>query len=484
MNRSDLPGGSRLQDFPPRGPGTTRLGVDNLAIHVGGKPLLSGVSFEIQAGRALTLIGESGGGKSLLAHAIMGTLPGTLQASGRILFDGAVHHADDPDSRRRLWGRKLALLPQEPWSALDPTMRVGAQLSESYRFVLGEEHDTAHQRASAELSAIGLGRAFRAWPATLSGGMAQRAVFAMTRAGGASMLIADEPTKGLDHRWRNQIVQRLQQALAQSCAVLTITHDIEVARRLGGDIAVMLGGSIVEYGAAEDVLERPRHDFTRALLAAQPAAWTPRPTPAKGANEVIAGVGLCKRFGEQALFRDLDLTLAAGDAIAITGPSGTGKSTLGNVLLGLLTPDSGTVRRPAGVPATRYQKLYQDPGSAFAPRIAIGRSILDLCALHRLDRARIPGLMVRLGLSDALLARQPTAVSGGELQRFALLRALLMQPVFLFADEPTSRLDPVTQQETMALMLETMAENQCALMLVTHDGDIARHVAQRQIVFG
>jgi peptide/nickel transport system ATP-binding protein len=453
------------------------LAVDQLRVTGPQGLLLDGISLELHAGRALTLVGESGSGKSLLAHALMGTLPTPLRASGRLVIQDMTCDAGDRDARRRLWGRGLALLPQEPWFALDPTMRVGAQLAETYRFVGGASRAEASGRAQRDLASMGLDHAMRAWPFTLSGGMAQRAAFTMTRAGNAPLLIVDEPTKGLDAAWRDDIVARLRAALAQGCAVLTITHDLTVARALGGEVAVMLDGAIVERGEAATVLASPRHRYTRALVDAEPRHW-PAQTVADTGGVVLEASGLGKRFGSQSLFHGLDLTLHAGARVAVSGRSGTGKSTLGNILLGLVAPDSGTVRRARGIAAVRYQKLYQDPAAAFAPRVPVGRSLADVAKLHGIDGAHITALMPRLKLAPALLDRLPSAVSGGELQRFALLRALLLRPAFLFADEPTSRLDPVTQQETMALMLEATAESGCALLLVTHDGDIAAKVAK------
>lgn len=466
----------------PLGRSERLLAVDRLTIRDGATTLLQPVSLELHAGRALTLLGESGSGKSLLAHAMMGTLPSALRVEGRIECLGVPGNAGEHHARRPMWGRQLALLPQEPWFALDPLMRMRSQLAETYRWVAGHAGQAARRRAGDELRQMGLGHAGDAYPWTLSGGMAQRAAFAITRAGDAPVLIVDEPTKGLDRAWRDDIVARLQAALAQGCAVLTITHDIGVARALGGDVMVLLDGHVVERGEAATVLSAPSHAYTAALLAAEPSAWRALPAVQPG-PPVLTARGLGKRFGDRVLFHGLDVQLGAGERIAVTGPSGSGKSTLGNVLLGLVPPDQGTIQRPSGIAPVRYQKLYQDPAAAFAPRLRIGRALDDLIRRHGLDRSRVAPWMARLGLSPTLLDRLPGAVSGGELQRIALLRALLLRPAFLFADEPTSRLDPITQQATMALIAEATEESGCALMLVTHDADIAAHVAPRRITF-
>lgn len=167
--------------------------------------------------------------------------------------------------------------------------------------------------------------------------------------------------------------------------------------------------------------------------------------------------------------------------VAITGESGAGKTTFGNLLLGLSKPDAGTVTRAPGLARTAFQKLYQDPAAAFAPTVALRAALADVLALHRLRWDAVAPLLARLRLGEHLLDRLPSQVSGGELQRFALARVLLLKPALIFADEPTSRLDPITQQETLALLLEAAADSGCAVLLVTHDAEIARAVAQRCI---
>lgn len=194
--------------------------------------------------------------------------------------------------------------------------------------------------------------------------------------------------------------------------------------------------------------------------------------------------GLGKARGGQRLFSGQNLAVHPGEIIGITGPSGCGKSTFGDILLGLLSPDEGKVRRGEGQPAIKFQKLYQDPPSAFPQRITLRRAILDLVKLHGLDAQRIEPLMARLRLAPELLDRLPTEVSGGELQRFALLRALLLDPIFLFADEPTSRLDLITQQETIELLVELARERNCAVLIVSHDTELIRKVSDRRIRFG
>lgn len=442
-----------------------------------GAALLRGVSLAVAPGVPLTILGETGSGKTLLAEAAMGTLAPELRASGRVVVEGVASDAGDPAARRALWGRRIALLPQEPWSALDPTMRALPQVAETHRLVRGLGAAAARARAAADLAAFGLDGAGRRFPHQLSGGMAQRVAVAAARAGGAPLLLADEPTKGLDAGLRDAVVAALRAALDAGGALLCITHDVAVARALGGEIAVMLDGEVVEHGPAARVLRAPAHAYTRRLLAAEPAAWPDPPPAPPGDAPAVAAEGLAVSRGGRVLFSGLDLALARGDWAAATGPSGCGKTSLGDVLLGLRPPAAGRVRRAPGVARTAFQKAYQDPVAAFAAHVPLRTALAEAARLHGVARPRVEALLARLRVAGALLDRRPDQVSGGELQRIALARALLPDPVFLFADEPTSRLDPVTQQETMALLREVSAERGLAVLLVTHDAAMAAKMA-------
>lgn len=466
---------------------TALLDVNGLAVRVddaAGRLLVDEVSFRLEPGQVLCLLGESGSGKSLLAQAVMGTLPAGLRAQGSIGLAGSVTPAGRTQARRAAWGRRIALLPQEPWAALDPTMRAQAQVAETHRFVRGLPAPEAAAAARQDLARLGLAAAAGHLPHQLSGGMAQRVAFAATTAAGAPVLIVDEPTKGLDASLRDQVVALLQGVLAGGGALLVITHDVAVARALGGRVAVMRDAQVLEMGEAAQVLAAPAHAYTRALLAAEPARWPARPpAPAAppGSAPLLRAHGVTQRFGAQLLFENLDLAVHEGERVALVGPSGCGKTSLGNVLLGLQRPAAGRVERRPGSPPHGMQKLYQDPLAAFAPRLVLRQALHDLLQRHRLPAAAVPPLLQQLGLDDALLDRRPAQVSGGELQRIALLRLLLLQPVLVFADEPTSRLDPLTQQQTMALLTSTLAASGGALLLVTHDADLAEKVADRCI---
>lgn len=461
------------------------LSVEAASVSATTGEIVAPVSFSLTAGRSFTILGETGSGKSLLAQAIIGVLPEGLTASGSVTIDGQVLSLAEPKRFRPLWGRKVGVLPQEPWLALDPTMVAVEQVAEGHRYLGRLDEDEAISAARTDLEALGVLDAEAKLPGQLSGGMAQRVAFAAARAGGARIIIADEPTKGLDVSRRDEVITLLMQEVEAGGTVLVITHDLALARQMGGDLAVMLEGKIIETGEADELLSSPSHDYTRRLIAAEPENWAERVSAVvEDTDPILVASGIRKSRGGKLLFAGQDLSLRPGEIVGITGPSGSGKSSLGDVLLGLLKADAGEVTRLPQAKPVRYQKLYQDPPSAFPQKITLGEAIADLVRLHRLDGNRVQPLMERLRLSPALLTRLPTEVSGGELQRFALLRVLLLDPVFLFADEPTSRLDLITQQETIDLLTELARERNCAVLLVSHDAALIEKTCDRQVRIG
>lgn len=463
--------------------------LQDMVVTAAGRTLVDVADLHLTRGRPVTIVGESGSGKSLLAHAIMGTLATNLSARGRLTVDGQAHDLADQAARRRLWGRVLSLLPQEPVLALDPTMRAGEQVAEGAAFFRTDRRG-ARRAAQTLLTTLGLGGEAHAFPHTLSGGMAQRVAFAAATIGGASILIADEPSKGLDERARRDLAGLLRRHVESGGVLLTITHDLDLARNLDGDVLVMREASIVERGAARQVLDEPAHPYTRRLLAAEPAGWAhswmrPASTPRDASRPVlVSGSGLAKAFGGKRLFSALDLTIRSGDRLALSGPSGSGKTTLGNVLLGLQRPDAGQVHHGEALAGGRLQKLYQDPALAFPARVALGVSLGDVVRRHRVDPARVDRLLAAVRLPASLLDRRPGQVSGGELQRLAIVRAMLLEPALIFADEPTSRLDLVTQEQTVRCLMEEVDRRDCAVVLVTHDEALATAVADQRLSLG
>ncbi|MFL1454929.1 ABC transporter ATP-binding protein [Marinobacter sp. GN3S48] len=455
----------------------TIIRVENLSVHVGSRTLVAPVSFALGEGERLTILGQTGSGKSLLAQAIMGNLPDSLASRGHAWLFGSETPAR---SRRQWWGRQLSMLPQEPWNALNPLMTSVNQLAETYRFVCGRGAPEARQQAQQTLAEIGLEASAEKRVDQLSGGMAQRVAIACAMAGGAPLLLADEPTKGLDVSRRDQVVRQL---LVQSAkgALLTITHDVEVAKQIGGQLMVVKEGQIVEQGRCETVLSSPQHTFTRELMAADPSQWPDRPAQQIDQSPVIEARGLSVGHGKRALLQDLSLTVHAGEVIGVVGDSGCGKSTLGDTLLGLRAPLAGQVTRLKQTPAHRWQKLYQDPTAAVSQAVTLRVLLQDVVAKYRVSSGVVKSWMTRLALTDELLDRKADGVSGGELQRFCILRAMILDPVFLFADEPTSRLDPMTARDVTHWLVNIARETQCAVMLVSHHPELIEKSCDRVI---
>ncbi|MEZ9523757.1 ABC transporter ATP-binding protein [Enterovibrio norvegicus] len=448
---------------------TPLIQLTDLSINAEDVSLLEPLSLSLFQDKPLTILGQTGSGKSLLAQAIIGLLPSTLQQHGRVEIMGKSH---DISALKTLWGKQMIMLPQEPWRALDPLMQSYQQVAEVYECVHEQSPESAFDSAIKDLDELGLKSSALKRPGQLSGGMAQRLAVAAATAGGATLILADEPTKGLDVSRRDDIIQLLIKS-AQSGGLLTITHDIDVARQIGGDIIVMKEGTVVEQGTAAQVLEQPQHPYTQALIAADPRHWSKSEYPQALTKPVLNVSGLSIGRQQHSLAKDISFTLHAGEVMGVVGDSGCGKSTLGDTLLGLLPPLEGSINK-LGENITPYQwlKLFQDPPSAVTSSVTLGTLLDDLIVLHNIDRQKIAPLMEKLKLAPELLERRSTSVSGGELQRFSILRALLLDPVFLFADEPTSRLDPIIAKEVTEILITLAKEQDCAVLLVSHDKNL------------
>ncbi len=457
----------------------------------GGRMLVGDVTLSAGPGEALVLIGETGSGKSLIAQALLGLLPDGFSACGTLrLAAGPPTALSDRAALHRHWAGEVLLLPQEPRAALDPTMRIGRQLA--------EVQAAGRPGPAAALQAVGLPpETASAYPFALSGGMAQRVLVASALGGSAPVVVVDEPTKGLEPARVDQVIALLRVLLAEGRTLLVTTHDPALARGLGGSVAVLQHGRVVEHRAATALFAAPHHAYTREWLAADPTTW-PVCEPCLDMGELVAaGHGLAFGFpGRPRLFADLDVHVPRGGVLALTGPSGAGKTTLGNVLVGLQPPDAGELtwagadpyrdRRALNRLRRRYQKLHQDPASAFVPDRPIGRQLEDLGAVvPGLDPgAALAPLLGQLRLREGLLRRLPGEVSGGEAQRLAIARLLLLDPAMIVADEPTSRLDPILQRETIMLLRGLVRDRGIGLVLISHDRALIRSVADDVVEIG
>jgi peptide/nickel transport system ATP-binding protein len=409
--------------------------------------LVDDVSLSVPRGGVLTLIGETGSGKSLIAQAVFGLLPSELSVSG---------------------------IPQEPSLALDPTMRVKRQMA-----LAGlNEQSTANALAALDLpTSTG-----EAYPFMLSGGMAQRVLVASALGVGAPVVIADEPTKGLDADRLTQVIATLKLLSAAGRSLLIITHDRKLAEELPGELAIFRSGRLIEHGPSIRLLSAPQSDYARLWLDADPLNWPGCQRCRNKAGLVLSAHDLAFGWPKgRMLFENVGIHLQKGRVLAISGPSGSGKSTLGDILLGLRRPLNGSVEW-SGVNITanpnaikplrqRYQKLHQNPIESFVPHLTFARQFQALEDVkHDLSVAcKLPSLLEKLRINNRLMDRLPSEVSGGEAQRLALARILLLKPIAIIADEPTSRLDPVVQRETMHLLHEIIDQEQLGLILISHN---------------
>lgn len=455
------------------------LAVENLTIATPSRIIVEKVSLSVAAGEILAVLGETGSGKSLIASAIMGLIPNGVAVSGRIIVNGRSYDAADRKGLRVLWEKDLFLLPQEPLSALAPLLSAEAQVAEQIRA------PAATANARAALSGMQLDpQHHRKRPFELSGGMAQRVMAAIASVTRAGILLADEPTKGLDADRRDVVAQVFRALRDSGRAILLITHDIALVRSLADTIAFLDEAAIIESGPAEAILRTPRTDYARRYIASDPATWARRPYERSRTPKVIEADGLRIGFGSRVLADGLNFHCHAGHISALLGKSGVGKTTLGRTLLGQASPLSGNIRRPIAERGRLLQKLHQDPTRVFAPYQSLGRSLEDLRRLPEGDRgfSEVPGLMQRFGLRPELLQRRPHQISGGEAQRLALVRILAMRPKMLIADEPTSRLDPPVQEQVIRYLRKVVDEDELAVLLITHDQDLATAMADRHML--
>jgi ABC-type glutathione transport system ATPase component len=455
------------------------LALEHLTIATADRIIVENVSLNVAAGEILAVLGETGSGKSLIGSAIMGLIPTGVSVSGRIVVNGRFYDAADRGALRSLWAKDLFLLPQEPLNALAPLLSAKAQVAEQIA------SPRRSDEAGAALSAMLLdAEHHRKRPFELSGGMAQRVMAAIASVTRAGMILADEPTKGLDAD-RRDVVAQVFNALRQSGrAILLITHDIVLVRSLADQIAFLDESAIIESGPAKTVLREPRTEYARRYIASDPATWTRRPYERSRTPKVIEADHLRIGIGARVLADDLNFHCHAGHISALLGKSGIGKTTLGRTLLGLTSPLGGSIRRPPTKDGTGLQKLHQDPTRVFAPWQSLGRSLEDLRRLPDGERsfAEVAGLMRRFGLRHDLLNRRPHQISGGEAQRLALVRILATKPRMLVADEPTSRLDPPVQEQVIRYLRKVADEDELAILLITHDRDLAAAIADRRML--
>ena len=502
-------------------PGANLLSVRDLQVSFGAKRVVQGVSFDIAAGEKLALVGESGSGKSVTALSLL-RLVGDAQLAGQAWLEGRDLLTLSEREMQAVRGGDIAMIFQEPMTALNPLMPIGEQIAEVLQLKQGLSKTQAAAQAVELLATTGIpepARRAQSFAFQLSGGQRQRAMIAMALASQPKLLLADEPTTALDVTLRAQILDLLADLQRQNgMAVLLITHDLNLVRRFADRVAVMEQGVMVEIGPVASVMRAPQHAYTRKLINSTPVRAVIDTPVAENAAQVVAAqalrVGYATplpglrgwfRKGEFVALHGANFALPAGRTLGVIGESGSGKSTLAQAVLGLLTcsGDLQITGQPWQSPAIRnsahnlalrrkIQVVFQDPYSSLSPRMTVEEIVGEGLQIHAPQlsaeqrRERVLAILAEVGLSEAqfpgLLQRYPHEFSGGQRQRLAISRALIMEPEVLVLDEPTSALDVTIQQQVLSLLQRLQKERGLAYLLITHDVDVIRAMAHEVMV--
>ncbi|HYF55151.1 MAG TPA: ABC transporter ATP-binding protein [Salinarimonas sp.] len=471
------------------------------------------VSFDIAKGETLALVGESGSGKSVTALSVLKLLPypAAHHPSGRILFKGRDLMPASEDEMRRVRGDDVTMVFQEPMTSLNPLHSIERQIGEILALHKGLTGRAARARILELLDLVGIRNAesrLDAYPHQLSGGQRQRVMIAMALANEPDLLIADEPTTALDVTVQAQILKLLEELQGRlGMAMLFITHDLGIVRRIADRVCVMLKGRIVEEGLVADVFREPRHAYTQRLLAAEPKG-RPDPVPEDAPTVVEAGPvkvwfpikrGFLQRTVDHVKAVDgVSIRVREGETVGVVGESGSGKTTLGLAILRLISSQGpivflGSRIDGLGSAAIRplrrqMQVVFQDPYGSLSPRMSVAEIVEEGLLVQRPDlpygerRAIVARALADVGLDPAAMDRYPHEFSGGQRQRIAIARAMALEPGFVVLDEPTSALDMSVQAQIVELLRELQRKRRLAYMFISHDLKVVRALANRVMV--
>ena len=492
----------------------TLLSVQNLRVcfsqDSGQQEAVKTISFDLHAGKTLGLVGESGSGKSISALSILNLLPENASCSGNIEFEGRNLLELSDNEIRQVRGHRIAMIFQEPMTALNPLHTIERQICEVLSLHLGMRPEQARERTLELLQLVGIQQPetkLKAYPHELSGGQRQRAMIAMALACEPDILIADEPTTALDVTVQRQILSllaELQQKLGM--AILFISHDLNLIRHVSHTICVMKDGELVEQGATEEIFTNPSHPYTIELLNAEPTG-APEPL-VDNSRQLLDASNIRVWFPIKAgVFRrtidhikavtDVSVTLGYGETLGVVGESGSGKTTLGMALLKLQT-STGDIQfgsqpiddldQKAFRPLRReMQVVFQDPFGSLSPRMTIADIIGEGLDIHKLATTaerqdKIIQVMEEVGLNPDWRHRYPHEFSGGQRQRIAIARALILKPKLIILDEPTSALDRTVQSQVIDLLRNLQAKYNLSYIFISHDLAVVKAMSHRIMV--
>ena len=471
------------------------------------------VSFALDRGRTLAIVGESGSGKSVTALSILQLLPYPLAAhpSGSIRFDGEELVGRDDRFLRTIRGRRIGMIFQEPMTSLNPLHTVERQISEVLFVHRGLGREEARARALELLRLVQIPEPesrLGSFPHQLSGGQRQRVMIAMALANEPDLLIADEPTTALDVTIQAQILQLLKDLQARlGMAILFITHDLTIVRRFADHVCVMTKGELVEQGPVAEVFDRPRHAYTRHLLAAAPKGEPPPADPT--APVVMTAEALKVHFPiQRGLLRStvghvkavdgVSLAVRSGQTVGLVGESGSGKTTLGLAILRLTASDGAIDFAGQPIQGLSFRQLrplrremqivFQDPFGSLSPRLSVGQIVAEGLELHRIGestaarRAMVSAILEEVGLDPKDQDRYPHEFSGGQRQRISIARAMVLRPRFVVLDEPTSALDMSVQAQIIDLLRDLQRRHGLAYLFISHDLRVIRAMSHEVVV--
>jgi len=484
--------------------------VRDLGVAFGDKRVVDGVSFTLARGETLALVGESGSGKTVTAQAIVRLVQGATFPSGQILFEGADTLTMSPANLREIRGGRVTMVFQEPMTSLNPLHTIERQIAEIIA-LHGGRGKAVRERVVSLLREVGIAEPesrLGAYPHQLSGGQRQRVMIAMALANRPDLFIADEPTTALDVTVQAQILELLRELQAKyGMAVLFITHDLNLVRKLAMRVAVMRLGRIVEAGETAAVFAAPQHAYTRMLIEAAPKGVPPPIAP--GAATVVSTddlkiwfpirQGFLRRVvGHVKAVDGVSLELKAGRTLGIVGESGSGKTTLGLAVLRLIRSEGpivfkgqridGLSRKQMRPLRRAMQIVFQDPFGSLSPRLSVAEIVEEGLIAQRLRlsarerREAVARALEDVGLDPGTMDRYPHEFSGGQRQRIAIARAMALDPEFVVLDEPTSALDKSVRAQIVDLLADLQKRRGLAYLFISHDLEVVRALASDIVV--